>query len=168
MMARFIAMRILTYQTGNIGRCHFSLQCRIRREQRVQFINETFAASHQLNQSIYLMRNKPSPLPSGSFAIIIVTMSRRTWIKRCTPITIAVQSTHETSRRIKIGLIAFGKLSIFFMIGSIAQAFGKNRYAPVIVCILQCFRNRLIILVTRDITYLILPVFSLWHKMRQY
>ena len=114
------------------------------------------------------MRNKPSPLPSSSLTIIIAAVCRRTGTERCTPVTLAIQPAHKTGSRIKISFISFGKLRIFVVIGNISKAFGKHRDTPIIVCIFQCFGNRFVVLITRHITDLILPVLSLRHQMRQY
>jgi len=114
------------------------------------------------------MGHEPCPLPGSTFTVVITTVIGRAGIERCTPITFTIQSAHESGGRVKIMFIPFGKLRIFLLIGRITQFIGQDGNTPVIISVFQSLGYRFIVLVTRHISYLILPVFSLRHQVGQH
>ena len=98
------------------------------------------------------MRNKPSPLPCSTLAIIIITVIGRTGIERSTPFTFTIQSTHETGGRIKIKFVSICKTGILLLGFSISQAVCQHGDTPVIIRILKRLRNRSVRLRERHIS----------------
>ena len=163
-MTRLITMRILAYQSCDISRGSLPFQLRRNRKQGVQLSYESILPTHQIHQSRDIMRNKPSPLPCSTLAIIIITVIGRTGIERSTPFTFTIQSTHETGGRIKIKFVSICKTGILLLGFSISQAVCQHGDTPVIIRILQCFRHRFILTVTWNIAKSILIITCFGHK----
>ena len=161
-------MCILTDKSADIWRCCLTFEWWISRKQWVEFLNECLLATHQVDQSFYIVRYKPSPLPRCSFTIIIIAMSRCTRIERGAPFTFRVKSTHEAGWFIEIEFVCFGKTLVFGFGLKIIHCFCKNRNAPVIIRILQRFSYGFIFTVAGNITNGILIIFRFRHEMRQY
>ena len=159
-------MSILSDKTGDICRSCLSLKFGRNSEQGIQLADKSIFSSHQSDQTGYIMRHKPSPLPSRTFAIIVITVSRRTRIERSTPFSFTVQSTHKTSFGIEIRLVCTGKTSIFISCFHISQAICQNRNAPIVISIFQSLCHRLVFEVARNIPHYILIITRARHHKR--
>ena len=161
-------MCILTDQSADISRGGFSVQTRIDCKQRIQLFYKSLLASHQFYKSFHIVRNKPGPLPGGSFAIVIATVSGGTRVEWGAPFAIRIQSAHETGRFVEIELIGFSETFILCFVFEVVHRFGKDGDTPVVVGIFQCFGYRFIFAVAGDVADSVFIILRFGHQMRQH
>ena len=164
MVARFVSMRILPYQSRDIGRSLVTLQCGIGGKQGVQLIDKALTASHQLYQSFHILRDEPCPLPGGTFAIIVFTVAAGTGIEWCTPVSIHILTAHETNDRIKIMAVRTAEFGITALGSGISQSSCQPADTPVVISIFQSLRHCLMFFVTRYIAQRVLVIFGDGHQ----
>jgi len=140
-MAWFVAMRILPDQSWNISRGVFTFNSRIDCKQRIEFGDEFLFTAHQVNQSVWVLRHKPQPLPGVSLHIRTVCMVREIRVKRFHPFPIGSDATHKTNRRIVIFSETVGHETELSSIFGFPQWFGHLRHAPVVISYFQRFRH---------------------------
>ena len=114
------------------------------------------------------MRNKPGPLPGGSFAIVIATVSGGTRVEWGAPFAIRIQSAHEAGRFVEIEFVGFGETFILCFVFEVVHCFGKDGDTPVVVGIFQRFGYRFIFAVAGDVADGVFIILRFGHQMRQH
>ena len=109
MVARLVAVCILTYQTGNVSRSMFTHRVVIG-EKMVQSFDERLVASEKSNQAIDILRHKEGILPTISFAEVRTTafVYRACWVIRCSPRTVSQLWTDIIDGLVEIMLVKLG------------------------------------------------------------
>ena len=137
MMARLIAMHILTYQAGDVRKFPFQLQ--VRREYGIECHYKIILAAKQLHHAVHIMRHKETILPGSGLRIGTSHLQR---LERCFPVAIHPFGTEKLGSPIKHIHIVLRTCNeclanIFFL-----HLLRHAGYAPVIVGKFQQARDR--------------------------
>ena len=101
MMARLVAMSILTNQTRDVWRSigtHFTGND----EERVELGHELLFIAEELHESVNIMRHQPGILPCISLGIVIFTMLGREWVERNAELAVRTQTAHKAGLLVEV------------------------------------------------------------------
>ncbi len=102
MVARLVAVGILTDESGNVRRGLRALDYGADSEQRVELFEHSFTASETVLKPWDVMRDEPGILPCVALAVVVGTVLRREWVERRAPSPSAVASSYESGGAIEI------------------------------------------------------------------
>ena len=103
-VARLVAVGILTDESGNVRRSLRALDYRTHSEERVEFLKHPFLASEAVLKPPDVVGSEPGVLPSVALTIVVRTMLRREWIEWCAPASTTVPSAKKTGAAVKVVL----------------------------------------------------------------
>ena len=123
MVARFVAMRILTDESRNIGRRVFA-QVSFDNEERIELSHETIFVGEEFHQATNVVRYEPSVLPGVSFGIIILSVYGMERIERHTEFAVRTQTTHKLCFGIEELFVRLTALQEVGIVAFLAQQLG--------------------------------------------
>ena len=115
MMARLIAVGILSDESRHVGRHIRSLKGRLNGEEGVEFRHHAFFRAEAGLKPLHIVGNKPCILPGVSLAIVVGPVRGIELIEGFAPVALAVLAAHESRRGVEIvavGMAALGEVSV--------------------------------------------------------
>ena len=158
MVARFVAVGILSDQSRDVGRGLASLDNGAYRKERVQFLQQDLFASEAGNKPSDVVGRQPRILPGIALAVVVGAVRRGERAERCAPASFRVAAPHEA--RLRVEIVAIGAASSFEepRIVLPAQRLGSTCRRAVCQSILHIVCHCLVHPVAGDVTILFAQV----------
>src|SRR6185436_1386016 len=135
-VARLVAMRVLTNQSGNV-RLFAAGGLAFSGEHFIQLARKLLLAAHQSDEPADVLRNEERVLPRIRFREVKVDFA---WIEWRKPAAIAA-GPHKACLTVKHILIELRSGEIAFVVILAAEHLRDLRDTPIVVSILECFRD---------------------------
>ena len=133
MVARLVAVGVLTDEAGDVRRSVLTVYSGISGEKRVKPLDKLLAGAVEINQAGIVVRSEPGILPGVSLTIIISAMLRGIWIERSPPAAVCHLSSCEQSLRIHIIAVGMAAVTEIFSVIRLAKVISGGGHS--------CIRN---------------------------
>ena len=111
MVARFVAVSILSDQSRDVGRGLAALDNGAYRKERVQFLQQSLPASEAGDKPSDVVRRQPRILPGVALAVVVGAVRRGEWAEGRAPASFRIPAPHKA--RLRVEIVAVGVASSF-------------------------------------------------------
>ena len=129
-VARLIAMGILSDESGDIGRC-LSSHVAGDEEERVELGDESFFGAEEFHQSMHIVRHEPGILPCVALGVVVLTVYGAEGVERLAELSVGAQSAHKSSFLVEVVPVGLAAVEEILVVGLLAQFFGHLRHTGV-------------------------------------
>ena len=161
-VARLIAVSILTDQAGYVGRSLGTGQVGGDGEEAVQLGDQPLLTTEAARQPLHILRHEEGVLPRIALAVVIIAVLGGGGVKGGVPLAIAALAPHEAGHRVEevvVGLAHLEEIGVVLLVPKVLRCFCKGGIGD---RILHVVGNALAHLVVGDVAVLaaeILPPF---------
>ena len=129
MVARLIAVRILTDQAGYVGRSIGTGQVGGDGEEAIQLGDQPLLSTEAARQPLHILRDEEGVLPRIAFAVVIVAVLGSSGVKGGMPLAIAALAPHEAGHRVEevvVGLAHLEEIGVVLLVPKVLCCLSKG------------------------------------------